>query len=59
LQTLFEAPTVAKLVEFVLTNEKHPGHSDKVANLLIKIDGMSSEDISKALEEKRGKRGDV
>jgi len=59
LQTLFEAPTVAKLVEFVLTNEKHPGHSDKIANLLIKIDGMSSEDISKALEEKRGKRGDV
>jgi amino acid adenylation domain-containing protein len=59
LKTLFEAPTVAKLVEFVLTNETQPGHSDKIANLLTKIDGMSSEDIGKALEEKRGKRGDV
>ncbi len=59
LKTLFEAPTVAKLVEFVLMNETHPGHSDKVANLLMKIEGMSSEDIGKALEEKRGKRGDV
>ena len=34
LQTLFEAPTVAKLVEFVLTNETQPGHSDKIANRL-------------------------
>jgi len=59
LQTLFEAPTVAKLVEFVLMNETQPGHSDKVANLLIKIEGMSSEEIEKTLEEKRGKRGDV
>jgi amino acid adenylation domain-containing protein len=59
LKTLFEAPTVAKLVEFVLMNEPQPGHSDKIANLLSKIDGMSSEDIGKALEEKRGKRGDV
>jgi len=59
LKTLFEAPTVAKLVEFVLMNETHPGHSDKVANLLMKIEGLSSEDIGKALEEKRGKRGDV
>ena len=25
LKTLFEAPTVAKLVEFVLTNETYPG----------------------------------
>jgi acyl carrier protein len=59
LQTLFEAPTVAKLVEFVLMNETQPGHSDKVANLLMKIEGMSSEEIEKTLEEKRGKRGDV
>jgi amino acid adenylation domain-containing protein len=59
LQTLFEAPTVAKLVEFVLMNETQPGHSDNVANLLMKIEGMSSEEIEKTLEEKRGKRGDV
>ena len=59
LKILFEAPTVAKLVEFVLTNETHPGQSDKIANVLMKIDGMSSEAISKALEEKRGERGDV
>jgi amino acid adenylation domain-containing protein len=58
LKTLFEAPTVTKLVEFVLTNETHRGQSDKIANVLMKIDGMSSEDIRKALEEKRGERGD-
>jgi len=58
LKTLFEAPTVAKLVEFVLGNEPHPGYSDKIANLLMKIDGMSSEEIRKALEKERGKRGD-
>jgi amino acid adenylation domain-containing protein len=59
LQTLFEAPTVAKLVEFVRMNEVQPGYSDKVANLLMKIEGMSSVDIAKALEEKRRERGDV
>src|SRR4029077_10669838 len=59
LQTLFEAPTVAKLVEFVLMNETQPGHSDKVANLLMKIEGMSSEEIEKTLDEKKGKRGNV
>ena len=59
LKTLFETPTVAKLVEFVLANETHPGQSDKIANVLMKIDGMSSEAINKALEEKRGERGDV
>jgi len=42
LQTLFEAPTVAKLVEFVLANETQAGHSDKIANHLMKIDSISS-----------------
>ena len=59
LKILFEVPTVAKLVEFVLTNETQPGQSNKIANVLMKIDGMSSEGIGKALEEKRGERGDV
>ena len=58
LKALFQAPTVAKLVEFILANETHPGYSDKIANLLMKIDGMSFEEISKALEKERGKRGD-
>jgi acyl-coenzyme A synthetase/AMP-(fatty) acid ligase len=58
LKTLFEAPTVAKLVEFLLTNETSPGYSDKIANLLMKVDSMSSEEIRKALEKERGKRGD-
>ena len=55
LQTLFEAPTVAKLVELVLANETQPGHADKIANQLMKIDSMSSEDIRKTLEEKEEK----
>jgi len=59
LKTLFQAPTVAKLIEFVLANETHPGHADKSAKLFMKIDGMSSGDIRKALEEQRGKKGDV
>jgi acyl carrier protein len=58
LKTLFEAPTVAKLVEFLLTNETSPGYSDKIANLLMKINSMSSEEIRKALEKERGERGD-
>jgi amino acid adenylation domain-containing protein len=58
LRTLFQAPTVAKLVEFILANETHPGYSDKIANLLMKIDVMCFEEISKALEKKRGKRSD-
>jgi len=57
LKALFQAPTVAKLVEFILANETHPGYSDKIANLLMKIDGMSFEEISKALEKERGERG--
>ena len=58
LKILFLTPTVAQLVGFVLTNEPHPGESEKIANVLMKIDRMPSGDISKALEEKRGKRGD-
>ncbi len=58
LKALFQAPTVANLVEFILANETHPGYSDKIANLLMKIDNMSFEEISKALEKERGKRGD-
>jgi amino acid adenylation domain-containing protein len=58
LKTLFQAPTVAKLVEFILANETHPGYSEKIANLRMKIDGMSFEEISKILEKERGKRGD-
>jgi acyl carrier protein len=54
LKTLFDTPTVAKLVHFVLSNETRPGRSNTIANLIINIDGMSADEISKALEEKRG-----
>jgi amino acid adenylation domain-containing protein len=57
LKTLFEAPTVAKLVEFLLANETRPGYSEKIAKLLMKIDNMSSEEIRKALQKERGERG--
>ena len=59
LKILFEAPTVAKLVQFIVEQETNPGQSDKIANIVLKIESMSSEDIRKALEADRGTRGHV
>jgi amino acid adenylation domain-containing protein len=56
--TLFAAPTVAMLAEFVVANETYPGQSDKIANLLMKIDGSSTGETDPVRLE-RGKRGDA
>ena len=56
LNTLLEAPTVAKLSKFIIEQETLPGQSEQVANILLKIEDMSAEEISRALEEERGTR---
>jgi acyl-coenzyme A synthetase/AMP-(fatty) acid ligase/acyl carrier protein len=56
LNTLLEAPTVAKLSKFIIEQETLPGQSEQVANILLKIDDMSAEEINRALEEERGTR---
>jgi amino acid adenylation domain-containing protein len=56
LNTLLEAPTVAKLSKFIIEQETLPGQSEQVAHILLKIEDMSAEEISRALEEERGTR---
>jgi amino acid adenylation domain-containing protein len=56
LKILFEAPTVAKLAQFIIEQETNPGQSDKIANIVLKIESMSSEDIGSALEADKGNR---
>jgi amino acid adenylation domain-containing protein len=56
LNTLLEAPTVANLSKFIIEQETLPGQSELVANILLKIDDMSAEEINRALEEERGTR---
>jgi amino acid adenylation domain-containing protein len=56
LNTLLEAPTVAKLSKFIIEQETLPGQSAQVANILLKIEDMSAEEISRALEQEKGTR---
>jgi amino acid adenylation domain-containing protein len=55
--TLFAAPTVAGLAEFVSANETYPGQSDKIASILMKVGSSSTGEIDNMLRQERGKRG--
>ena len=57
LRTLFEVLTVAELADVIVANEKKPGTFKKIALMLNRIEGMSKEDIEKALRAKRRERG--
>jgi acyl carrier protein len=54
--TLLEAPTVAEFSALLIERE---AQSEKIAEILLKIDSMSAEEIQKAVEDERGKRGRV
>jgi amino acid adenylation domain-containing protein len=53
LKTLFESPTVARLADAVIANETKPGQAHKIARILEKMEGLSTEDRNRMLEEKR------
>jgi amino acid adenylation domain-containing protein len=56
LASLLETPTIATLAAFLTENELQLGHSVKIAELTLKIDKMSPEEIVHALETLQGKR---
>jgi acyl carrier protein len=56
LNSLFEAPTIASLATFVKSNELHRGDARRRAELALKVEGMSPEEIVHGLETLRGKR---
>jgi amino acid adenylation domain-containing protein len=57
LNLLLEAPTVGELCSFIIEHETHAGQSEKIANVLLKIEDMSAEEISRALGKETGIRG--
>jgi hypothetical protein len=59
LKTLFETPSVAELAGFLLAHEASPGESEKIAAVLLKVEGMSAGDLRATRAEKKGTRGNV
>jgi amino acid adenylation domain-containing protein len=57
LKLLLETPTVEKMCDFIIGNEIHAGQSEKIAITLLKIEDMSAEEISRALADETGSRG--
>ncbi len=53
LRSLFESPTVAELAAEIVALEKQPGQAEKMASVLQKLRGMSSEQMKQLLEAKR------
>ncbi len=52
LRRLFESPTFAELSDCVIANDATPGRAQKIAKALIVVQGMSAQEVSKALEQK-------
>src|SRR5262249_630395 len=49
MRSLFEAPTVAKLAEALIAQEVTPGRTERVAQILQRLDAMSDQDIDTEL----------
>jgi surfactin family lipopeptide synthetase C len=56
LRSFFETPTVEKLSDLIITLERKPGQTERIARILNKIDAMSPEDVKRMLREKRRER---
>lgn len=56
---LVEAPTVAKLSALLIERENDVGQSQRIANILLRIDSMTAEQIETAVEDERRKRDRV
>jgi surfactin family lipopeptide synthetase C len=57
LRALFDAVTVAELAERVVAREPRPGQAEKIARVVKKMEGISSEEKQKMLQAKRLERG--
>jgi amino acid adenylation domain-containing protein len=56
LLAMFEAPTVADLSQFIITREESPGHTERIAQMLQGIKGLSAEEVTKMLQERKEAR---
>lgn len=52
----YELSTVSQLAEFLNEHENQPGEAATIAGILLQIEGISSDEIEKLLEERRGIR---
>jgi amino acid adenylation domain-containing protein len=59
LNNLFETPTIARLSGYVIEHEVHPGLAERIANRLLKIEAMSVEEVTQAVLDRRGTKGNV
>lgn len=53
LRALFESPTVATLAQSLITYEVKPGMTEKIAQILQHLEGMSAEDAKIALQSRK------
>jgi acyl carrier protein len=56
LRALFEATTVAGLAEVLIANEARPGLTEKVAQIIKRVEGISADETAEALQRKRTER---
>jgi len=59
LNSLFETPDIKQLSQYVIAHEANPGQSDKIAEMFLKVENMSPEEVTEAVLDMRGKRGNV
>jgi amino acid adenylation domain-containing protein len=52
LKLLIETPTVARLAGYLIQQERTPGEGEKIAEIVLKVDAMSADEIGDALDEK-------
>ncbi len=57
LRALFEAPTVAELSKVLIASEAVPGQTQRIADILQGIQGMSTEEVRRMLERRQGEDG--
>jgi len=53
---LFQHPTVADLATALAAQERKPGHVERVAQLVLKIEGMSAEELSRSAAERAARQ---
>jgi surfactin family lipopeptide synthetase C len=53
LQAVFEAVTLAEMAEALIANEPKPGQTEKIAQVLLKVKGMTADELRTSLDEHR------
>ena len=57
LKILHDAPTVAKMAQFVIEQESDPGKAEEIATLFLQVQNMTREELGRALVDERSRRG--